>query len=367
MKDENELLFSMATIFRIESIKEICNDKEHMWCVRLITVNHDDDDINALLNFYKQYIDRIDPLIVWAKFLSDMGEYSKSEYYYKIAVDSIKNIDDNTLGIIYNNIGATYLYRNQPDSAFEYYILALNLKQKKSLSLDDQSTASMYHNQSIAASYQNIAHVFHILTDYQSALENYRFSLDIKRRLLDPYHLTIATTLNNIGMLHNNMKEYLKALEYYNEAFDIYEKILPKNHPEKAILYKNIGDAHHNRKDYPKASEYYHNALEIGIGTLPAKHQSLAEIYRALAKHYLDINDLDNALENYLNAISIAKLYFDSFHSRISDMYNSIGFIYSRKNDFSKALEYYHLALQMNTQRISIDCLDNVNIYNSIA
>ncbi len=30
-------------------------------------------------------------------------------------------------------------------------------------------------------------------------------------------------------------------------------------------------------------------------------------------------------------------------------------------------LDPYHLALQMNTQRISIDCLENVNIYNNIA
>ncbi|CAF2933792.1 unnamed protein product [Rotaria sp. Silwood2] len=115
-----------------------------------------------------------------------MGEYSKSECYYKIAIESIMNVDDETLGIIYNNIGAPYLYRNDPDTAFEYYMLALNLKQKKLIPLDEQLAASIYHNQSIEASYQNVVNVFHNLKNYYSALTNFEFSLHIKRPLPDP-------------------------------------------------------------------------------------------------------------------------------------------------------------------------------------
>jgi tetratricopeptide (TPR) repeat protein len=366
MNDEKEILFSMATIFRIESVTEMFNDNEHIWCVRLITFNQDDDDVDALLNFYKRDIDKTDPLIIWAIYLSYMGEYSKSEHYYKIAAELITNNDDKVLGTIYNNIGITYLYRNQLDTAFEYYMLGLDLKQKKLISLHDQSTISIDDHLSIASSYQNIAYLFHLSEHYQPALENYEFSLNIKRHFLEPCSLTIAITLTNIGMLYNDMKDHLKALEYYEEALDIYEKTLPNKHPEKATLYESVGYVYYSQKKYPEANKYYDKAFEMKLKTLPAKHQSFATTYQAFAKLYLDKNDLDNALKNFLTAIDISKLYFDSFHLRISDMYNSVGFIYSRKGDLPKALEYYHLALQMNKQRLPADDPENVHIYNNI-
>lgn len=316
MKDENEMLFSMGIVFRIISVEEISGNNEHVWCIDLATVDLGDAEVETLFNFYKRYFEKASPLIIWAKFLSDMGEYQKSEYYYNIIVELLKKQEQNDriLGTLDNNIGVTYLYRNQMDAAFEYYMLGLNCKQKSLAEIHEQSMTPINHHLSIASSHQNIGHVLYCQNEYRLALECYEFALEIKRRFLDSHSVVIATTLSNTGILYSGLKQYSAALRHFNKTFVIFEERLPRKHPDKASLFEHLGDLYYNTKDYIRAKEYYEKTLEMSLATLPANHRSLAKIHKAFAKLFLDMKDYEKALEHFFTAADVLKLNLTFFH-----------------------------------------------------
>ena len=53
-------------------------------------------------------------------------------------------------------------------------------------------------------------------------------------------HPEVATSYNNIGYAYHLMKDYDHAIEYYQKAYDILINILGAEHPKVNILIDNI-------------------------------------------------------------------------------------------------------------------------------
>ncbi|CAF1672718.1 unnamed protein product, partial [Didymodactylos carnosus] len=144
----------------------------------------------------RKELSKTDVSDAFGSFLSDMGEYTKSEKYFKNLLQIHPN-DEHT-AILYSNIGRA-------------------LGQKG---------------------------------DYTEALRRYTYAHDIEMNVSRPRLKHIAGSLLGIATIHNWTGKNDLALEFYNKALDTYKKVPKVDQQDIAYTINNIGIVYYDKGDY---------------------------------------------------------------------------------------------------------------------
>ena len=261
---EEEILFSMHSIFRIQRMNMIKDSKRNpMWEVHLTLVGENDQEMGELTRHVRKEMgsssgwDRLG-WILWK-----IGQLQKAEELYQVLLDRASSKTDrayylNQLGLVYCNMGK--------------YSIALSYYER---SLETLKVALPQNHPDLATSYNNIAGVYADMGEYSKALSSYERSLEIMIVALRPNHPDLATSYNNIGSAYDNMGKYSNALSYYERSLEIRRVALPPNHPDLAASYNNIGLVYENMGEYSKALSYLQKAHDIDVKVLPSTHPDL--------------------------------------------------------------------------------------------
>ncbi|CAF1531680.1 unnamed protein product [Adineta steineri] len=219
---EEEVLFSMHSVFRIQDIKQIGrNNRLHE--VHLVLTADNDPELSRLTDYIrKESRPDAEGWYRLGSVLRKMGQAGKAEDICQVLLDQIT---------------------------------------------DDKDKASVYVQLGSIKTAQG---------KYQEALTFYEQSRAVYQKTLSPNHLDLANPYNSIGNVHYSMGNYPKALSYYEKALEIKQQSLPPNHPDLASSYNNIGVVHDNMGNYPKALLAHEKALEIQQQSLPLNHLDLA-------------------------------------------------------------------------------------------
>jgi tetratricopeptide (TPR) repeat protein len=264
-KKEEEILFSMHTVFRIGEINKIDNNSS-LYQVDLEFTADDDQQLRTLTERIEE---DVDGEIGWKRLgqlLLKLKQFDKAEELYNVLLEQASY--EGEKAHYYHQLG--YVKRDQGDyqKAVEYYEKELKTRQK---------TLPPNHLD-LATSYNNIGGVYKNVGEYSKALPFYEKALEIKEKSLPPNHPSIATSYNNIGLLYDNMGEYSKALSFLQKIIEVQQKALPKNHPSFAASYNNIGSVYKNMGDFVKALAYYKCALKIFQSSLPSNHPKIKTV-----------------------------------------------------------------------------------------
>jgi tetratricopeptide (TPR) repeat protein len=308
---ENEILFSMHTVFRIGDINKM--DKNNLlYQVELKLTADDDQQLRTLTERIRE---DAGGGIGWARLgalLAKIGHFDKAEELYTVLVDQTS--DQRAKAAYYNNLG--YIKNNQGDykKAIWYYEKGLDIEQK----------ILTPNHPSLATSYGNIGLVYRNMEDYSKALSFFEKTIEIKERYHDPGDPSFATSYNSIGALYDDMKEYSKALSFYEKALEILQKTLPPNHPHIAASYSNIGLTYDNMGEYLKALSFYEKALEIERKTLPPNHPNLAISYNNIGWAYYSMKEYSKALSYFERALDIWQRSLPPTHPQLQKVQNNI-------------------------------------------
>ncbi|CAF4737454.1 unnamed protein product [Rotaria sp. Silwood2] len=376
--NEEEILFTAHTIFRIDRIERIHDEHtDRLWQVNLTLSGNQDDDFNKLTA-------RLRAEFTWVKgwarlgdILISIGESQKAEHLCqmlleKASTDKERSDYNHQLGKVYDNMGeyskALSLYErslkirkialppNHPDFASSYNNIGtvyLNMGEySKALSSHERSLeikkiALPPNHPDLAASYNNIGTVYRNMGEYSEALSSYERSLEIQKIALPPNHPDLASSYNNIGMVYNNMGEYSKALSSYERSLEIQKIALPPNHPDLASSYNNIGSVYYKMGEYSKALSSYERSLEIRKTALPHNHPDLASSYNNIGTVYLNMGEYSKALSSYERSLEIKKIALPPNHPDLASSYNNIGLVYYKMGEYSKALSNYEIAQEI--------------------
>ncbi|CAF0895902.1 unnamed protein product [Adineta steineri] len=379
---EDEVLFSMHTIFRIGDIKPM-DGNNHLYQVNLTLTNENDEDLRTLTDHIRQETfpekegwyrlglllikmgqfikaqEVYEALLHQATHESDkasiyyqlgqikrnQGEYQKARSYYEktlaIRQQSLPS-DHPDLGHSYNDIGSVYDNMGDYPKALSYYEKALEIRQQ----------SLPFNHPDLGTSYNNIGSVHDNMGDYSKALSNYRKALAIRQQSLPFNHPDLGASYNNIGNVYRNTGHYLKALYNYEKDLAIIQLSLPSNHPDLGTSYNNIGLVHHNMGDYPKALFYHEKALAIRQQSLPSNHPNLAMSYSNIGNVYYRRRDHSKALFYHEKALAIRQQSFPFNHPDLGASYNNIGLVYHSIGNYSKALFYYEKAFAVRQQSL---------------
>ncbi|CAF0742329.1 unnamed protein product [Adineta steineri] len=394
-KDEEEILFSMHTVFRVSEIK-IMDNTNQLYEVELQLTLDDDQRLRLLTDRIRKEVGGNSGWERLGNLLIKIGQLNKAEELYNALLG--KTSDESEKAIYYNQLGYVKITQGDYEKAIWYYEQGLEIFQKtlpsnhpvlatsynnigsmyakmgeysKALSyyekaLDIQQIALPSNHLDLDGSYNNIGAVYYSMGEYSKALSYYEKALEIFQKTLPSYHPHLVTSYNNIGLLYKNMGKYSNALLYYEKAVEICQKTLPSNHPYLATSYNNIGSMYANMGKYSRALSYYEKALEIFEKTLPSNHPDFAATYNNIGNMYDNMGKCWKALLYYEKALKILQKTLPSNHPALATSYNNIGLVYTNRGEYSKALSSHEKALEIRQRTLPSNHPDLAASYNNI-
>ena len=280
---EEEILFSMHTIFRVGEISKMDNSNT-LYQVELKLTSDNDEQLRTITDRIREEVagrtgwDRLCTLLV------KIGQFDKAEELCKLLLD--QTFDEIEKACYYHHLGYVTYAQGDYEKAMWYYT--------KGLEIDEKILPS--NHPELATYYNNIGLVYDDKGEYSKALSLYEKALKIREKILPPGHRSLATSYNNIASIHDCMEDFSKALSFYEKARAVLEKALPINHPDLATVYNNIGAMYDNMREHSKALSLYEKALEIRRKTLPPHHPDLANCYNNIGLVYYNMSDYSKAL-----------------------------------------------------------------------
>jgi tetratricopeptide (TPR) repeat protein len=353
-QQEEEILFSMHSVFRIGQVKQIEENNNRLWQVELTLTGDHDPQLQELTKSMQK--DTAGPT-GWFRLgllMIKVAQFDKAQKMFEMILD--RTTEEKETGEIYYYLGWIKKDQGKNTEAITYYENSLEIFQK---------TLPENHPY-LASSYNNIGLVYSNMGEYSKALSFHEKDLEISRKTLPENHPHLATSYNNIGLVYRDMGEYSKALSYLEKALEIYQKTLPANHPLLATSYNNIGGVYYNMDKYSKALSYYEKALEILQKTLPENHPNLASSYNNIGLVYKNMGKYSKALSYYEKDLEISRRTLPENHPDLATSYNHIGNVYKNMGDYSKALSYYEKALEIQQKALPKNHPDLTTSYSDI-
>ncbi|CAF5005796.1 unnamed protein product, partial [Rotaria sp. Silwood1] len=254
---EEEILFSMHTVFRIGSIIQ-SNDNNRLWQVDLIQTNDNDPELNHLTKRIREEIRGSSEWDRLAGLLIKLGQFAKADELYEVLVNQTCN--DHQKIHFYHQLG--WSKKNQ----------------KKGLIIQQQIT----NQHGLASSLSSIGSVYEKMRDYPTALSYHEKALEIRQNMQPSDDRKVAHSYKNIAVVYEKMGEYAKALSSHEKSLEALKRILPPNHSDLAQLYSSIGFLYGKMRQNAKSLEVHQRALDIGQRSLPVNHPRLQQLQKNL-------------------------------------------------------------------------------------
>ncbi|CAF1230932.1 unnamed protein product [Adineta steineri] len=309
---EEEVLFSMHSVFRVQDIKLI-GGNNRLYEVNLVLTADNDPELSRLTDCIRRESSADGEgwyrlgVVLWK-----MGQFEKAEDIYQVLLD--QRTDDKDQAYIYGQLGLIKDDQGKYGEALTFYEKSLAIYQK---------TLPPNHPD-LASSYGNIGSVHYNMGSYPKALLFHEKALEIRQQSLTSNHPNLAKSYISVGLVHDNMGNYSKALSNYEKALEMQQQSLPSNHPDLAMTYNNIGTVHHAMNNYPKALSYYEIAFEIQEQSLPPNHPDLATSCNNIGVVHHNMSNYSKARTFYEYAIQIAQQSLPSNHPRLQKWRNNL-------------------------------------------
>ncbi len=318
-------------------------------------------------------------LEIWLDFIFFLDNQNKTQKSLPLAkrLDGLCSyrpelINDYYKSYLWNTIANIYYYQNIPDKAEEFYIKAIDIREKLAESNPER------FNPDLATSYNNAGIFYKDQGQAQKAEEFYIKAIDILEKLAESnpekFNSDLAMSYNNAGSFYKDQGQAQKAEEFYIKAIDIREKLAESN-PERfnsdlAISYNNAGIIYANQGQAQKAEEFYIKAIDILeklAESNPEKfNPDLAMSYNNAGVFYKDQGQAQKAEEFYIKAIDIREKLAESnperFNPDLAGSYNNAGNFYSdhaqpqKAEEFCiKAIDIYKKLAESNPERFNPD------------
>ncbi|CAF0869659.1 unnamed protein product [Adineta ricciae] len=197
--DEDELLFSMHSVFQINDIQRL-NKNERLYEVNLTLTGDDNAEFRTLTNSIRK-------------------ESSPTSSGWHRLVFMLIALHQTDVAEAINK----ELLEEKPN---------------------ESGHISIYHSMAIIKYKQG---------EYQEAVRFHEKAISIEQRLLPSTHAAFAESYNSIGTVYHSMGDYSKALSAYEKSLGIQQQSLLANYPDLGQSYNNIGAVYNHTGGYPNA------------------------------------------------------------------------------------------------------------------
>ncbi|CAF3311605.1 unnamed protein product [Rotaria socialis] len=255
--DEEEFLFTMGSVFRIETITEC--DVDCCWHISLVLTGNHDEELMDLYNYMQSNMQQPDLAYLAHLFLS-MGAFEKSIEIYKKVLATPNNILC-TSGL-YQDLGCAYAALGNYEQALKNIELALSCERQ--LNLMSTNRWNMYYVEGMAAYIQGK------LTLCQEKLQAaLNILLDCKS---EGYEEPLVMVNLTIGCIFFYSGLSFEGFPYIEKAYDTARKHLPSTHPMIGQCLQLMASFKFLESSVDEALELQKNAVGLLEHALPPTH-----------------------------------------------------------------------------------------------
>ena len=262
---EKEHLFSMGSIFRIESIVQDLT--AGVWTVSLSLTTEKDQELNKLMSHYRDEIFcHQHTYQQLAQLLLITENYESAEFFllraFEVAKDNIQRSS------LLNDLGLCCRKRN-PHEALDYFHQSLDLQKTIEAECDVSNYASVLHN---------ISAIHFDLNDIDLALYYLTHSYDILLAQDPENHRKLGRRLISIANIYMEKQNYSFAESASRKAIDHFEKVLPDIHPDFAVVYCLLSSCLLYQGKLYEAYGINQKAIDIALHSYPLGHSYVTEL-----------------------------------------------------------------------------------------
>jgi serine/threonine protein kinase/tetratricopeptide (TPR) repeat protein len=228
--------------------------------------------------------------------------------------------NDEEKAAVLQSIGAAYRDLNKPDDALNNFRQSLEIRRR----LGDKG--------GIAATLTSIARVqAELIGKTDNALKSYQEALQLHREIGDKRG--IGDTLLSLGVLFERRGQYEQALKDYKDALEIQREV--GNIKAESQCLNNIGSRYYNSGDYEDALTYFQQALEFREKL--KIDADISETLHNLAETSTRIGQFDQALGYYMRALDLSRKVDDKLGVAIES--HSLGTLFEYQGRYSASLK----------------------------
>ena len=265
--DEEEVLFSMHSVFRIDQVTE--NQNEGRWHVKLTLTCDDDEQLRILTDCLRTETVGHTGWHRLGQLMIRMGKWAKADEVYRTLLASAPPTNAVDLALFNNQLGYIWMDCGDYEKSLAFY--------HKSLEITQENFPADYLD--MAKSYNSIGSVEQAKGNHLQALLFFQKALQVHQMSPISINRDLATIHNNIGQTHAHMGNFPMASASFSRALDLGRDSFPPNHPTHAPLQSNLARLADHQGNYQQALKYYEEALKIQKRSLPATHSDLAQTY----------------------------------------------------------------------------------------
>ena len=210
---EEEILFSMHSVFRIGQVKQIDEKCNRLWQVDLILTGDHDSQLQELTKSMQETTEGSTGWFRLGRLMMKVAQLNEAQKVFEMLLD--RTIDEKERGDVYYFLGWIQTDQGKYTEALTYFGKSLEIKQMI-------LPTNHFH---LVTSYNNIGVVYDRMGDYSQASSYYEKALEIRQKSFSADHPDLANSYNNISVMYEKMSEYSKALSYYEKALEILQKL----------------------------------------------------------------------------------------------------------------------------------------------
>ncbi|CAF3464339.1 unnamed protein product [Rotaria sp. Silwood1] len=346
---EEEILLSMGTIFRIDEIEQSSPDSFYFELT--MCIGNTDPQHKAFYDYAKGEITCTKNInySAYGKFLALMSNFESSIAYYRQVLSQMPNqlqLSEIDLATIHNDFAYAYRDSHRYQEALKHYQKALEIRQK----------LGPAHEEDLATTYSDFGWLLMNMGDTQKALDFHQRALNIRERILGHNNVDTAMSYNCIGLVAAKTGDFDRALTCLEEALAIRQRCLSAYNPYTAMSYSSLGSyyealsEHFQKKNMrDKALQYRSQALDMNKQALliyktsvPPTHGILANSYASIGSIYLNQEQWQKAIEHLMACATIQR---KKGISTLACTLNQLGQAYSGQGEYQQAITSYQEAL----------------------
>ncbi|CAF3902839.1 unnamed protein product [Rotaria sp. Silwood1] len=346
--DEQEVVFSIGSVFRIDSIDD---DIYPLWHIKLTLDSKQSTGLIELFDFYAPKTTLLPTsLLDLSEIFLLIDDYNRAENYNKILLEQIPE-NHSDVPKIYNNLANICRLRGNFTEAKNYLTLA-----------DETLCREVINNPTRC----DICITQSLLYDNRREYKRAREKLFEASSLVQNDCIIRSQILKNIGATYQHEENYESSSYYYGEALKIQQKILPDKHPALADTYDSMAQIYSERLEFERAIELHRDVLAIQKKVLPPVHSAIARTFSNIALIYYNQDEVDAALDNYTMALEMLKQIYGSDYRGLGTIFTNIGDVYSKKLDDKNAESYYEMAFEIHQKYLPSSEIDLALTYKSM-
>lgn len=351
---EDEILFSMHAVFRIEEVTKL-DQLENVYEVKLTITKEDDPELKILSDCIKEEMVNAKGWHGLAALLLRLGHPKRVEEFYKARLEDPSR-DKNWDFYHYGQLGAAMSGQSKYREAIQFW--------EQSLSESEKQFSPTNHR--IIALHHNLSEAHCRLGQHPEALVHLAKNEILLKQIVAADHLSLGENYSSIGNIHYNTGDCSRALLYFERALPIIEKHLPMHHPLRAATYHNVGTIYHHLGDSSKQVLYLEKALSIHQRILPPDHATLAFSYNNIAMACQSLGQRAKALSLLEKALAIFEKAIPADRNTLSAIYNNLANLYLEQRDHQRALVLMEKAINLYETDPSMNSTSLAMYYNNM-